>query len=119
MILKYQPKGLQKFRETFEKMEGFSFLTPVTGLNRPNTGKDDDDDTCFSSRRDLSFPSGFRINILYIKTYLLPVRATCPVNLIFLDVMARIVFDEECNYIYTWEKRSKIFQSEVSRHDAT
>jgi hypothetical protein len=43
---------------------------------------------------------------LHIKTYYrLPVRATCPVNLIFLDVMARIVFDEERNYIYTWEKR--------------
>jgi hypothetical protein len=28
-------------------MEGFSFVTPVTGLNRPNTGKeDDDDDSC-------------------------------------------------------------------------
>jgi hypothetical protein len=25
-------------------MEGFSFLTSVTGLNRPNTGKEDDDD---------------------------------------------------------------------------
>jgi hypothetical protein len=25
-------------------MEGFSFVMPVTGLNRPNTGKDDDDD---------------------------------------------------------------------------
>jgi hypothetical protein len=25
-------------------LEGFSFLTPVTGLNRPNTGKEDDDD---------------------------------------------------------------------------
>jgi hypothetical protein len=25
-------------------MEGFSFATPVTGLSRPNTGKDDDDD---------------------------------------------------------------------------
>jgi hypothetical protein len=22
-------------------MEGFSFVTPVTGLNRPNTGKED------------------------------------------------------------------------------
>jgi hypothetical protein len=33
-----------KFRQTFEKMEGFSFVTPVTGLNRPNTGKEDDDD---------------------------------------------------------------------------
>jgi hypothetical protein len=25
-------------------MEGFSFVTPVTGLNRPNTGKEEDDD---------------------------------------------------------------------------
>jgi hypothetical protein len=25
-------------------MEGFSFVTPVTGLSRPNTGKGDDDD---------------------------------------------------------------------------
>jgi hypothetical protein len=25
-------------------VEGFSFITPVTGLNRPNTGKEDDDD---------------------------------------------------------------------------
>jgi hypothetical protein len=25
-------------------MEGFSFVTPVTGLSRPNTGKEDDDD---------------------------------------------------------------------------
>jgi hypothetical protein len=24
-------------------MEGFSFVTSVTGLNRPNTGKEDDD----------------------------------------------------------------------------
>jgi hypothetical protein len=32
------------FRKTFEKMEGFSFVTPVTSLNRPNTGKEDDDD---------------------------------------------------------------------------
>jgi hypothetical protein len=23
-------------------MEGFSFITPVTGLDRPNTGKEDD-----------------------------------------------------------------------------
>jgi hypothetical protein len=34
----------KKFRKTFEKMEGFSFVTPVTGLNRPNTGKEDGDD---------------------------------------------------------------------------
>jgi hypothetical protein len=25
-------------------MEGFSFVTPVTGLNIPNTGKEDDDE---------------------------------------------------------------------------
>jgi hypothetical protein len=25
-------------------MKGFSFVTPITGLNRPNTGKEDDDD---------------------------------------------------------------------------
>jgi hypothetical protein len=25
-------------------MEGFNFVTPVTGLNRRNTGKEDDDD---------------------------------------------------------------------------
>jgi hypothetical protein len=25
-------------------MEGFSFVTPVTGLNRPDTGKEEDDD---------------------------------------------------------------------------
>jgi hypothetical protein len=31
-------------RQTFEKMVGFSFVTPITGLNRPNTGKEDDDD---------------------------------------------------------------------------
>jgi hypothetical protein len=24
-------------------MEGFSFVTPIMGLNRPNTGKADDD----------------------------------------------------------------------------
>jgi hypothetical protein len=29
----------------------FSFVTPITGLNRPNTGKEDDDD-CF----DILFP---------------------------------------------------------------
>jgi hypothetical protein len=34
----------KKFRKTFEKMEGFSFVTHVTGLTRPNTGKDNYDD---------------------------------------------------------------------------
>jgi hypothetical protein len=32
------------FMKTFEKKEGFSFVTPVTGLNRRNTGNEDDDD---------------------------------------------------------------------------
>jgi hypothetical protein len=32
-------------RKAFGKMEGFSFVKPVTGLNRPNTGKEDDE--CF------------------------------------------------------------------------
>jgi hypothetical protein len=40
----YWVKRENKFRKTFEKMKGFSFATPVTGLNRPTTGKDDDDD---------------------------------------------------------------------------
>jgi hypothetical protein len=43
MILKYQPKG-NKIKKTFENMEGFSFVTPVTVINRPNTGKEDEDD---------------------------------------------------------------------------
>jgi hypothetical protein len=37
MLYKYE-------RKIFEKMEGFSFVTPGTGLNRPHTGKEDDDD---------------------------------------------------------------------------
>jgi hypothetical protein len=54
MILKYQPKGKRNLGRK-EKMEGFSFVTPVTGLSRPNTGKEDDDEShnspclfCFS-----------------------------------------------------------------------
>jgi hypothetical protein len=31
-------------------MEGFSFVTPVTGLNRLNTGKEDDDDAINENR---------------------------------------------------------------------
>jgi hypothetical protein len=38
-------KKEKEFRKTFEKMEGFSFVTPITGLNRPNTGKEDGDDS--------------------------------------------------------------------------
>jgi hypothetical protein len=30
-------------------MEGFSFVMLVTGLNRPNTGKEDDDDDQYSN----------------------------------------------------------------------
>jgi hypothetical protein len=41
---KIPTKREKKFRKTFEKMEGFSFITPVTGLNRLNTGKNDDDE---------------------------------------------------------------------------
>jgi hypothetical protein len=44
MYSKIPTKRENKFRKTFEKMEGFSFVTPVTGLNRPNTGKEYDDD---------------------------------------------------------------------------
>jgi hypothetical protein len=33
----------KEFRKTFEKMEGFSFVTTVTGLNIPNTGNEDDE----------------------------------------------------------------------------
>jgi hypothetical protein len=39
-------------------MEGFSFVTPVTGLNRPNTGKedyDDDDDDYHSTGAAYSY----------------------------------------------------------------
>jgi hypothetical protein len=32
IIVKYQPKREKKFRQTFEKMEGFSFVAPVTGF---------------------------------------------------------------------------------------
>jgi hypothetical protein len=41
-------KTENKFRQNFEKMEGFSFVTPVTGLNRPNTRKEDDDEGIIS-----------------------------------------------------------------------
>jgi hypothetical protein len=32
----------KKIRKIFEKMGGFRFVTPVTGLHRPNTGKEND-----------------------------------------------------------------------------
>jgi hypothetical protein len=45
---KIPTKRENKFRQTFEKMEGLSFVTPVIGLNRPNTGKEDDDDDAYA-----------------------------------------------------------------------
>jgi hypothetical protein len=36
-------------------MEGFSFVTPITGLNRPNTGKEDDDNDDLRSILILSY----------------------------------------------------------------
>jgi hypothetical protein len=47
VTVKKEREKEKKFRKTFEKMEGFSFVTPVTGLNRPNTGKEDDDDDIY------------------------------------------------------------------------
>jgi hypothetical protein len=35
---------------TFKKMEGFNFVTLVTGLNRPNTGNEDGDDNSTLSK---------------------------------------------------------------------
>jgi hypothetical protein len=40
MILKYQPRGK---RNVGRPLKGFSFVTPVTRLNGPNTGKEDDE----------------------------------------------------------------------------
>jgi hypothetical protein len=40
---KIATKREKKFRKTFEKVKGFIFVTPVTGLNRLTTGKEDDD----------------------------------------------------------------------------
>jgi hypothetical protein len=40
---KIPTKKEKNFKQTFEKMEGLSFVTPVTGLNRPNTEKEDDE----------------------------------------------------------------------------
>jgi hypothetical protein len=40
-------------------MEGFSFVIPVTGLNRPNTGKEDDDECVWWTDR-------LSLNIVFI-----------------------------------------------------
>jgi hypothetical protein len=58
----------KKFRKTFEKMEGFSFVTSVTGLNRPNTGKDDDDDDDDIYSCNCSYTP-----TLAISTYIIPI----------------------------------------------
>jgi hypothetical protein len=39
-------------------MEGFSFVTPVTGLNRPNPGKEDDDEKKFTLSDDMENKCG-------------------------------------------------------------
>jgi hypothetical protein len=43
-------------------MEGFSYVTPVTGLNRPNTGKEDDDD---DDDDDKAPPENFNYRFTY------------------------------------------------------
>jgi hypothetical protein len=43
-ILQYQAKGKKKFIKIFEVNEGLCHVMLVTGLKRPNNGKDDDDD---------------------------------------------------------------------------
>jgi hypothetical protein len=46
-------------------MEGFSFVMPITGLNRPNTGKeDDDDDEC--SKVEMYEQHGDLISLLFL-----------------------------------------------------
>jgi hypothetical protein len=47
---KIPTKKEKKFRKTFEKMEGFNFVTPITGLNGSNSGKEDD---VYHSRRNV------------------------------------------------------------------
>jgi hypothetical protein len=62
MILKYQPKGKIDLGRPLKKMEGFSFVTPVTGLNRPNTGEEEEEDAnlvLFCLKRVLDLLSEF------------------------------------------------------------
>jgi hypothetical protein len=44
MILKCEPKGKRNLGRPLKIWKDSVFVTPVTGLNRPNTGKEDDDD---------------------------------------------------------------------------
>jgi hypothetical protein len=48
-------KRKKKFGKTSEAMEEFCFVISVTGLNRPNTGKDDDK-PCRGNRSGSLFP---------------------------------------------------------------
>jgi hypothetical protein len=41
MILKYQPKGKRNLGRPLKRWKDSVLLTPVTGLNRPNAGKED------------------------------------------------------------------------------
>jgi hypothetical protein len=50
---------------TFEKMEGFSFVAPVTGLNRPNSGTEDDDDDLLEAYRSVCLRKQMRIVIFH------------------------------------------------------
>jgi hypothetical protein len=64
-------------------MEGFSFVTPVTGLNRPNTGKEDDDDEVkhFISRIAINMDSKEQNKVLH-QEYLVSFKE---VNYIFIS----------------------------------
>jgi hypothetical protein len=42
MILKYQPKGKRNLGRPLKRWKDSVLLTPVTGLNRPIAGKEDD-----------------------------------------------------------------------------
>jgi hypothetical protein len=42
-VFKLSSKRKKKFGKTSETMEGFCFVIPVTGSNKPNVGKDDND----------------------------------------------------------------------------
>jgi hypothetical protein len=46
-------------------MEGFSFVTQVTGLNRPNTGKEDDDDDDDNVVKQVGLKPSQRIEFIF------------------------------------------------------
>jgi hypothetical protein len=72
---KISTKREKKFRKTFEKMEWFSFVTPVTGLNRPNTGKEDDNDDDVKYGPKLH--KNKRWNITFVTNDSAPKRGVC------------------------------------------